>query len=47
MADRTWLNGQLVSSDGSFPPRLWSAWNVYRNYALPYSLYLVIISLAM
>ncbi|MBU0935614.1 MAG: serine/threonine-protein phosphatase, partial [Spirochaetes bacterium] len=38
MADQTWLNDSLIGSDGSYPPRLWSAWNVHRNYSVPASL---------
>jgi len=35
MADQTWLNGSLIGAEGGFPPRLWSAWNVFRNYSVP------------
>jgi len=38
MADQTWLNGSLIGAEGSFPPRVWSAWNVFRNYSVPTNL---------
>lgn len=41
MADQTWLNGSLIGAEGGFPPLLWSAWNVFRNYTVPSGLLLV------
>ncbi|MFP4363535.1 MAG: PP2C family protein-serine/threonine phosphatase [Spirochaetia bacterium] len=35
MADRTYLNGQLLGSGGSFPPNYFSEWNSYRYHRIP------------
>lgn len=33
--DQTFLNGQLIGSTGSFPPKYKTAYNVYRKYVIP------------
>lgn len=38
-ADRTYLNGVLIGSTGSFPPEPGSAWNTSRSYGVPADLF--------
>jgi sigma-B regulation protein RsbU (phosphoserine phosphatase) len=35
VADKTYLNGNLIGSGGSFPPNFFSAWNLTRLYSVP------------
>ena len=37
--DETYLNGQLIGTTGSFPPKYQSAYSVYRNYPVQTSLF--------
>ncbi len=35
LADKTYLNGELIGSGGRFPPDFFSDWNSYRYYTIP------------
>jgi len=38
LADRTYINGQLIGTEGFFPPKVFSAWNTTRFYEIPEAL---------